>query len=112
MPTVNAAVKVEPAYITKDVSSEHNYYNYSCPRGSGGFRGRYSPPSWRGNRPVLRGNLNPVDRFGNISKCAICKSIYHWAKGSPEKTQSEKSDYCQEVNITLLTTEMQKCYIE
>ena len=56
---------------------------------------------------------NPLNRFGRRSRCAICQSIFHWAKDCPENNDShteavktvsdvdpEKSESC---NITLFT---------
>lgn len=31
---------------------------------------------------------NPLNRFGKRTRCAICQSIFHWAKDCPEKTKN------------------------
>ena len=40
----------------------------------------------------------------------ICQSIYHWARECPEK--KDKRDQYEEVKITLLTSELHRCYIQ
>lgn len=36
---------------------------------------------------------NPLNRFGKRSKCAICESVFHWARDCPDKS------YDQSVNL-------------
>ena len=35
---------------------------------------------------------NPLDKSGRISRCVICKSIYHWANDCPNKVQDTSDD--------------------
>lgn len=56
--------------------------------------------------------LNPKDRWGNVSRCAVCDSKYHWVADCPHKhAAEEKSDA---VHVTLYTdnggTAMEDCY--
>ena len=37
-------------------------------------------------------NPMPKDNFGNISCCAVCQSIYHWAKQCPDRHQEENDN--------------------
>ena len=50
---------------------------------------------------------NLLDKSGRISRCVICKSIYHWANDCPNKVQDTSDD----VNITLFSQEMHECYM-
>ena len=53
---------------------------------------------------------NPLNRYGKRMKCAICQSVYHWAKeclnkaasNSVKLTESETIENC---NLTLFTKE-------
>ena len=42
--------------------------------------------------------LNPPDETGEISKCAICNSIYHWARNCPDSYENLNTYYsnCRE----------------
>ena len=52
---------------------------------------------------------NPLDRYGRRTRCTVCQSIYHWAKGCPTKsehaklTEDERQTEIEECNITLLS---------
>ena len=35
---------------------------------------------------------NLKDNFGNISRCAVCQSIYHWAKQCPDRRREEDNN--------------------
>ena len=50
---------------------------------------------------------NPLDKSGRISRCVICKSIYHWAIDCTNKRQDTSDD----INITLFSQEMHEFYI-
>ena len=45
-----------------------------------------------GNTSDGRRKLNPVARDGEISKCAICQSIFHWARQCPDSYECMESD--------------------
>ena len=49
------------------------------------------PQSPRGHpqhRSERKASVNPINARGNISSCAICRSIMHWAEQCPHKSQS------------------------
>lgn len=53
---------------------------------------------------------NPINKFGKRTKCAVCQSVFHWAKDCPDKTSSAKiteseSDIIENCNVTLFTKE-------
>ena len=52
---------------------------------------------------------NPLNRFGKRTKCAICQSVFHWAKNCPEKNSVNITEHSEETvedcNLTLLTKE-------
>ena len=50
---------------------------------------------------------NKKDNFGNISRCAVWKSIYHWTKKCPDKRREEDDS----IKITLFLKEIHNCYI-
>ena len=50
---------------------------------------------------------NPVDFSGNPSKCAVCESVYHWAKDCPDKSRESDS-----FEVELFCREIEECYIE
>ena len=52
---------------------------------------------------------NPLDKSGNISCCAMCQSICHWANDCPSKL---KEDFSNDAKITLFTQDVHSCYIE
>ena len=51
---------------------------------------------------------NPLNSYGKISKCAVCQSIYHYARDFPY-SDSNKS---QENKVTLSSQEAQKCFLQ
>ena len=44
---------------------------------------------------------NPLDKDGEISKCNVCGSIYHWTKQCPDSCE-KKTKPKDESQITLL----------
>ena len=36
---------------------------------------------------------NPLDQFGNITRCNICESINHWADKCPDKDEAKRQSY-------------------
>ena len=86
-------------------------YNNSNDRNRNSGRGYYDTSKnmgWRGSsnyeRTPVRGRgsydydrnknkstrkLNPVDSTGEVTKCAICNSIYHWAKDCPDAYENQ-----------------------
>ena len=112
-------VKVEPAYEARGYNRSGKDGYYSRGQGSNSFyggRGRarfnrggsQQNTDWR-NQPSEFRKQNPINNFsGKISRCAVCQSIYHWAKDCPHN-ESNKN---QENKVTLFTQEVQKCFIE
>ncbi|PIK33185.1 hypothetical protein BSL78_30000 [Apostichopus japonicus] len=67
------------------------------------------------NDQTIRGT-NPLNRFGKRTKCAVCESIFHWAKDCPDRNNmqqsvkvAESTDHCwvqkkqESVNMTLFS---------
>ena len=101
-----AAIKVEPAMLCEE-EEEFNEVYYTNNRG---YRGRGGRGRYRGNGSTQRytekdklerdgkqfqkqevkkrkNSVNPPDRIGNPSKCAVCHSIMHWASQCPHKEE-------------------------
>ena len=85
-------IKTEPVFHSAGESSETFYANsrrgqYQHQRGTYTLRGRGNRGDLS-NRPSGRNNgsrkTNPVDRDGNISRCVICESKFHWARQCPD----------------------------
>lgn len=59
------------------------------------YDGRRSRTQWakKGDYQSGTGGLpigtNPLNKFGKRTRCAICQSVFHWAKGCPDKTKAE-----------------------
>ena len=56
-----------------------------------------------------RQKINPLGKSGNISRCAMCQFIYHWANHCPNKVKEDSSN---NVKITLFTQDVHNCYLE
>lgn len=57
----------------------------------------------KGDMPKERGT-NPLNRFGKRTKCAICQSVFHWAKNCPDKGNSinlVETETVENCNLTL-----------
>ena len=72
----------------------------------------------RGKIPMNSSSkLNPVDKHGKVTRCAICQSIYHWKRDCPDKkedvnlTDTQSSDEAEECHITLFTKSSEICEI-
>ena len=82
--TANINIKKELVYLTshgKRGAQRHFRQN------RGGSNSSNKSYRQRGARP--RGT-NPLNRDGTMSKCAICESIFHWAKDCPDGDKSER----------------------
>ena len=53
---------------------------------------------------------NPLNKFGYPTKCAVCQSIFHWAKNCPDKAESVKVVTNEEQSTNELET-VEKCNI-
>ena len=49
----------------------------------------------KGNLPIKRGK-NPLDKFGNNTRCYICDSINHWHNECPDRQSTEYRTYHEE----------------
>ena len=110
----SAPVKVEPTYEVKGYNrpGKDGYYSRrqssnSSYDGKGRARfnrgGSQQNTNWRNKSSDSR-KQNPINTFsGKISRCAVCQSIYHWAKDCPHN-ESNKN---QENKVTLFTQEAQ-----
>ena len=69
----------------------NKYPNSRFNRGNSRFPARNSvvPNQDRRMYSKQRGK-NPLDAQGNVTRCAICSSINHWANKCPDRGQSEK----------------------
>ena len=57
--------------------------------------------------------LNPINKHGQVSRCAICDSKMHWAKQCPHRLKNSESSFitedndndeqCEDVQIVLMT---------
>lgn len=63
--------------------------------------------TYRNNNNTNLKGTNPLNKFGRRTRCAICESVFHWAKDCylNERNKTEKSE---SVNITLFTNEKHK----
>ena len=111
-------IKSEPVYY----ANKHEFVN-ETPKDSLSFinsrnsrifsntrnRNRYAKQSnsTSENYDKFGQKTNQLDKSGRISRCVICKSIYHWANDCPNKVQDTSDD----VNITLFSQEMHECYM-
>ena len=113
-----AGIKVEPSFTCDSEECDDVYYTYnnrgargnrSRGRGRGRGRGNSSGQYQRQvadksqqperNETTAKGekqevgrkknSVNPPDRTGNVSKCAICHSIMHWASQCPHNDDDE-----------------------
>lgn len=96
--TSKPTIKTEP-----EIKVEETYYISN--RGRGRWRGRmYRGDNFRGrnygsnqfrSRGQYSGNktstrkMNPPDENGQVSKCIICQSIFHWAKFCPDAYENQ-----------------------
>ena len=63
--------------------------------------------NWSGNNSRQINKKNPIDSSGNPSKCAMCESVYHWARDCPDKGKDPDN-----VEIALFCKEIEGCYLE
>ena len=89
-------IKSEPTCVT-DMKDEQVYYGNNSTRGrfNNYKRSNSNSKQWKYNCPGTQHKsmnndkygrkTNPVNSNGNITKCSICQSIYHWYKECPHK---------------------------
>ena len=124
-------------------SSEETYYGSA--RGRGGWRGPYNnrggyggwrnsstsgnqnPSSDHNNKPPIRGGYNnrrgknPLNKRGQVTRCAICGSVNHWVSACSDtqyfqECHSENYDESDAYQVTLfqsnlLTPESMKTFV-
>ena len=87
-------IKDEPVFEVQEAM--YNQYEKRGQKfGKGnGFRGRGNSNS-RGNIYSNKQSsnnsdrkTNPLNRYGKPSRCAVCGSVYHWAKSCPDQEES------------------------
>ena len=121
-------IKVEPAYEATDFKHESEVlFNRSGRQQRGNYRGRAKSydnnrnnqsrnqsfgntggaRNWSGNNSRQINRKNPVDSSGSPSRCAICESVYHWARDCLAKGKDPGN-----VEITLFCKEHEECYLE
>lgn len=50
------------------------------------FTGRRESRSNLQHQAAVQGT-NPLDRYGRRTRCAVCRSLYHWAKDCPHENE-------------------------
>ena len=58
-----------------------------------------------GHRASTNGQLrrkNPKDKSGRVSKCAVCESVFHWARDCPHKDPNYESRKLQKDETALI----------
>ena len=109
-------IKSEPTFVN-ETKDEHTFYgNSSSNRGKFNSKRGYNNggKQWRVNNQQKFFNtdkygrkMNPLNSSGNITKCSICQSIYHWVRDCPHKVD----DTSTQVKLSLFTDEVYNCYI-
>ena len=87
--------KSESAFYSNDKEHiQHNYEIVLYSRGHYQPRGGRTPRRGGGNLRAsynFNGNLrhtNPPDENGEVSRCAICDSVFHWANKCPHSYEA------------------------
>ena len=108
-PKLDQDIKIESE------SSADVYYGNNCRQWSNHRRGHMNQIGYVsrgcGQQPKQHGGIvmkrNPVDADGYITKCMICKSIFHWAKGCQDRDKAEiPPDDEKTVYVTLFNEEI------
>ena len=112
-------IKSESVFYTNRTNDSESYKDNTNHYPKNGHKYRKFPSVGRCNNRQKQNSredydqwgqkTNPLDKSGNISCCAICQSIYHWANDCPNNVKQEQSSH---VKITLFTQDIHKCYIE
>ena len=134
----SALIKIEPTYqsqLEHDTWYGQGYGQGYGRRGSNRARPPFQRGSFRGvrgsgggargghrgsgNRSLIKGR-NPVDEYGNITKCSVCSSVNHWAASCPdgqyysEVCEEEYVDPNHEVTLyqsNLITEDCMKVFV-
>jgi transposase InsO family protein len=99
-------VKTEEALYTKR-GFKGNYGNSY--QNSEQSQGSYKQSNTMGGQSVTaQRGTNPLNRFGRRTRCAICQSVFHWAKNCPDKEKPENVKVTEDKS---LTEDMESCNI-
>jgi hypothetical protein len=88
------------------IKQESAYYTQQ--RWNGGRQKKYSSDSSKNDVPK---GTNPLNKYGKRTRCAICQSVFHWAKNCPDKKMESvnvaesENDHVESVHITLFSKE-------
>ena len=96
-------VKVEPVLCSenKPIGKENVFYtrgrvNFYSRRGNRRGRGRagvsYSGAGASYSTDLRGRKLNPLGPDGQVSTCAVCKSVLHWARDCPDASERSKPE--------------------
>ena len=117
-------IKTEPTFTTASETNDSVLYTRGYPRGRGRARGgrggRYSRGGGYSSasgysslgKPLTGANLepkrktNPVGNNGQVSRCLICNSKFHWereCRHSYENTASKNDEESENVHLSLFT---------
>ena len=72
-------IKVAPISNTEDLYYENRYSKQYNPRFRGNNRNNTNNKD-SGNQSSHLTKVNPHSKYGEITKCNVCGSIYHWTK--------------------------------
>ena len=93
-----------PEYTLYSQSGRKNWRNNASMKPRFGSSRREEKPDWKTAEESKGGpKLNPTDRWGKVSRCAICDSKYHWVAKCPHKSVSAEKD--EVVHVTLFANE-------
>jgi transposase InsO family protein len=100
-------IKQESVCYTNTRSNSQSGQNT---RRTQGFNRGFKKNKDHRTKAVTKGT-NPLDRYGNHTRCAVCGSVFHWAKDCPHKEevqQVECEDNTKEgnYNITLFVKDV------
>ena len=106
------AIKSDPVFYSGEQGEESSLYT----RGGGG-RGRRPWRGGRGGRRMLTGanrtpvavrggrSTNPTASDGDVSRCFICGSKFHWAKSCPDSYENNENKEDEVVAVATDETE-------
>ena len=98
--SVTTAVKVEPTFKVEN-KKEAFYGNYGKSQTRGHWnsrnpdRGTFRGGRYKSNESrTAVGDKNPLslDSSGNVSRCSVCESIYHWKWDCPGVYENRQKD--------------------
>ena len=117
--SVSTENSFEPTYVT-DMKDEPVYYGNNSTRGrfNNYKRSNSNSKQWKYNSPGTQHRRMSTDKYdrktnavnsnGNIAKCSICQSIYHWFKECPHQIDDAVGN---QLKLSLFSKEVYNCYI-